>query len=270
MRSSKTIQCSESHGSGEPIQNWPNSSSEAYQNDVTSECKRPNRERHSWIFFAIGDERYFSRAVGLVNLNSGIQAGSEGGVPEFSMWPFVADTYNVFGYILRGERPTFLRFAAEQLPNAVVNVTTWVNFTHSALTPVVEDLNRSVPVAIASQQDVSDASQLAKAIRATHSRTVLDNDVVESARRAVDEACAFVERELPNYSPTVMLSDDGVVMLQWRSPDTGVLLIFTGDGTGSFSIKKPGGRYSEGTEEFSIAGAIPVDARAAIDSIVSS
>jgi hypothetical protein len=67
-----------------------------------------------------------------------------------------------------------------------------------------------------------------------------------------------------------MISDDGIVMLQWRSADRGVLLIFTADGTASYSIKRAGGLYSTNREEFPLSDDLPVTVRSEIDTIVAS
>jgi hypothetical protein len=108
-------------------------------------------------------------------------------------------------------------------------------------------------------------SPLAKKIRAVYESTRLDQDDAESARRAVNDAIKFVDFNLPGREPLVMLSDDGVLSLQWRLGNWGVLLVFTGDGTGTYSIKQPGGSYAIGAKDFSLEHGLVEEVRAAID-----
>lgn len=107
-------------------------------------------------------------------------------------------------------------------------------------------------------------SVLADRIRAVYESTTLDEDFREPARRAVNDAIAFVDFNLPEGTPIVMLSDDGVLTLQWRLDDCGVMIVFTGDGTGTYSIKEPGGYYAVGAKEFNLAEGLDEQIRTAI------
>jgi hypothetical protein len=123
---------------------------------------------------------------------------------------------------------------------------------------------------VASPPEASGVSPLARMILEAHKGTSLDEDVVEEAQRAVDDACAFANREIPEQKPLVMVSDDGLVMLQWRNENSGVLLIFTGDGTGNYSIKCPGGSYTANNVEFLLADGLPAVVRSEIERIASA
>jgi hypothetical protein len=107
-------------------------------------------------------------------------------------------------------------------------------------------------------------SGLGDRIRAVYESTTLDEDALELARRAVNDAIAFVDYNLPEGTPIVMLSDDGVLTLQWRLDDRGVMIVFTGDGTGTYSIKEPAGYYAVGAKEFSLVEGLDEQIRAAI------
>jgi hypothetical protein len=108
-------------------------------------------------------------------------------------------------------------------------------------------------------------SALAKRIRTEYESTQLDRDAAEAARRAVNDAIRFVDFNLPGGEPLVMLSDDGVLSLQWRLGDRGVMLVFTGDATGTYSIKEPGGFYATGAEDFPLERGLVEKVRAAMD-----
>jgi hypothetical protein len=109
-------------------------------------------------------------------------------------------------------------------------------------------------------------SGLAKRIRAVYENTELDEDAVGSTRRAVNDAIRFVDFSLPRGEPLVMLSDDGVLSLQWRLGNRGVMLVFTGDGTGTYSIKEPEGSYAVGAKDFRLEDGLIEEVKAAIDS----
>ena len=113
-------------------------------------------------------------------------------------------------------------------------------------------------------------SPVAAAISNAVAKCALDDDARRDAQRAADEAGAFATRELSTDSPRVMIADDGTVMLQWRNADRGVLLLFTGDGTASYSIKHAGGLYATNRAEFSLKDRLPAKVRSAIDEVVGS
>jgi len=108
-------------------------------------------------------------------------------------------------------------------------------------------------------------SSLSKKIRDAYQSAQLDHDAAETARRAVNDAIRFVDFNLPGGEPLVMLSDDGVLSLQWRFGNLGVMLVFTGDGTGTYSIKQPGGSYAIGAKDFRLEDGLAEEVRAAID-----
>ncbi len=82
----------------------------------------------------------------------------------------------------------------------------------------------------------------------------------------MNQAVSFADTYLRDQSPSIML-DDGMLALQWRGVNHGVLLVFSGDGTATYSIKRPGGQYATSGVEFQLAGEMPMDVREAIDSL---
>lgn len=97
----------------------------------------------------------------------------------------------------------------------------------------------------------------------------LDEEAQPVARQALADATALVPT-FPDFSPSVLLSDDGIVTLQWRaSTDRGVALVFAGDGTATYAAKTQGGSYAGNNKEFVIAGGLPDEARSAIETLIT-
>jgi hypothetical protein len=112
-----------------------------------------------------------------------------------------------------------------------------------------------------------DKSSLAERITAAFASTQIEDEAEEAAIRARDEAAAFVKREFPSAKPTVDVSEDGTLTLQWRGPDRGVMLVFIGDETVAYSVKNAGGTYGASVRELRITDALPDDVRAAIEQL---
>jgi hypothetical protein len=161
----------------------------------------------------------------------------------------------------------FLRPYPRDINPSFINLSYAGNSSSGAVSEGFEDDAIAAPV---SPPEAPVVSPLARMIRAVHKRTSLDEDIAEEAKRAIDDAWAFANRELSEENPFVMVSDDGLVMLQWRDESSGVLLIFTGDGTGNYSIKRPGGSYTANNVEFSLSDGLPAVVRSEIERIVSA
>jgi hypothetical protein len=210
-----------------------------------------------------------ANTVGVLALNAGTSWDETGNLLQSDKWPFLADPFNLMGLLLRGDQSAFLTASTSLSAGAFNNLFACSGIASEDRKPVIGFLSGSSFLGD-SRSDISESSPLVRTIRIVHARAVLESGAAETAQRAVGDACAFVERAIPNYRPSVMLSDDGAVLLQWRKADRGVLLIFTGDGTANFSLKEPGGRYTSGGDEFSIAGSVPTKIKAAIDRVVAS
>ena len=216
----------------------------------------PNLPSNVWvgpIYQAVFNSS--GRAIGIFNFDSGIAENLMSDLPKVQITPFVSEL-EVFGLIPAGERLKFLLPAPARSTDLLTYYSGWTTSAEQ------QDQSSNLgPIAF--------ASRLAKSILAQQKKTVLEDEAIEIAQRSVNDACVFVERELPDAAPSVMLSDDGVLMLQWRNADQGVLLIFTGDGTGSVSIKLRGGIYSVPGDDFSIDDKLPASAQDAIAGIVN-
>jgi hypothetical protein len=98
-------------------------------------------------------------------------------------------------------------------------------------------------------------------------RTSVDPEYSQAAQLATRDAAEFARREFPNSSPHIELSDDGVLTLQWVAPEKGLILVFTGDGTATHSIKTPGRFYATSGKEFELSTGLPVEVRDALREI---
>jgi hypothetical protein len=96
---------------------------------------------------------------------------------------------------------------------------------------------------------------------------MIDQAAILDAERAVAQAVAFSRRVLSGRHPLIDMSEDGVLTLQWRQRDRGVLLIFTGDSTVGCSMRRPGSPYSADNVTIGVEESLPSDLTLAIDQI---
>lgn len=113
----------------------------------------------------------------------------------------------------------------------------------------------------------SKSSSLALAIEAMLERTPIEPEHKEVARTAVSEGAAIARREFPDARPYIALTEEGILTLQWQSPGKGLMLVFTGDGTATYSIKELGGWYTTDAREFALDSGLPSEVRTAIREI---
>ena len=71
-----------------------------------------------------------------------------------------------------------------------------------------------------------------------------------------------------DYEPRVMISDDGILTLQWQHNELGVALLFAGDGTVSIAFRSPGRFYAEGGIEVSVDEPLPAEFHEALRRII--
>jgi hypothetical protein len=173
------------------------------------------------------------------------------------VWPFDISPFSIVGLISKGSRIGMVELLGR-------DAYTYINTTNVTLRYASESIEGQGR----SRQPVRDFdSTAAKSIRLVRKRVNLDDDAIEIADRAVEEACEFVNREIPDESPIAMVFDDGTVVLQWRRGDSGALLIFPGDGTVTFSTKRSGGQYTPDGIELSISESLPKLVRTTISSL---
>jgi hypothetical protein len=100
-------------------------------------------------------------------------------------------------------------------------------------------------------------SSLAGRIQRLRDDVFLEPASEKQADAAISDAVEFVQRELPDGRPRVQLTEDGVITLQWRNEDVGVLMVFAGGGTVTYSIRTPGTSYASGARELSLQSPLP-------------
>lgn len=105
-------------------------------------------------------------------------------------------------------------------------------------------------------------------IRSTLDSGKIDDEDVAAAARSVEEAIAFLRRNNLPGRPRVMMSDDGVLTLQWRNDTVGAALIFAGDGTVSVAVKNAEKSYSTSLKDLPLDAAVPVEFVDTVEAIV--
>lgn len=101
-------------------------------------------------------------------------------------------------------------------------------------------------------------------------QTVVDHEYLDKARAAKDQAMSFVRRNRLTGNPRVMMSDDGVLTLQWRNGANGAALIFPGDDTVSFAVKNARQMYSENSmDDAPLNAPLPEEFRHALRALVA-
>jgi hypothetical protein len=98
---------------------------------------------------------------------------------------------------------------------------------------------------------------LADLVRSERGTAVIGSDFISTADTAVSDALTFAGRLQFPKLPVAMLSDDGVLTLQWRREGYGAALIFAGDAEVSIAFNRPGQRYTENGIEISIHDELP-------------
>jgi hypothetical protein len=113
-------------------------------------------------------------------------------------------------------------------------------------------------------------SALASKIRAVKAATIFDDDAKADGERALAEAVSFVNHYIPRATPRIMISSDGVILLQWQTESDGVALVFPGDGCVVFSMKSSNHNYTDSGIEFGLNDSLPTILKSKIGSLNSS
>lgn len=111
---------------------------------------------------------------------------------------------------------------------------------------------------------------LAERIHRITSDFAVEPEIAESIEIAKSQAINFALAELPaELEALVNLSEDGVLTLQMRSPNKGILVMFTGDEVATYAVKSLGGHYATNIKEFDVAKGPPRNLRKAIDLVIN-
>jgi len=151
-------------------------------------------------------------------------------------------------------------------PTTLFNCDHWTSFTHTQ-TRVANNVAQLFDVdAISSALKVWTLSQIERRPESTaikfqaalhRVRSTLTADENALAAAAVDEAMQTL-RHIDTLEPWVGVNAEGAALVQWRGETSGVLLVFTGDGTFTASVKRDAkARYVDDAEEYSVAVEFP-------------
>lgn len=99
--------------------------------------------------------------------------------------------------------------------------------------------------------------QLERLIIQERQTAPIDDDSKAFADAAVHDSLELVRRLNLSGADNIMISEDGIVSLQWRKGDHGAAMLFTGDGKVSVSLAAPGKLYSQQPIQTAVSGALP-------------
>jgi hypothetical protein len=100
-------------------------------------------------------------------------------------------------------------------------------------------------------------------------RAQVEAGSVAQADLAVGDAISLVQRTGLSSDPNVMLSDDGILALQWQSGELGVALLFAGDGVASIAFRRPGQLYADNGVDISVDEDLPESFKIVLSAILS-
>lgn len=118
-----------------------------------------------------------------------------------------------------------------------------------------------------SQREPQYISDLSRKIQTAYSDEFenLDDDAKITAVGALKDALSLSASIRNCGNPSVFLSEEGNIGVQWRSVDRGLLIIFAGDGLATYSQKENGSHYSNNIVEFDPTSGVSDEVRNAID-----
>jgi hypothetical protein len=99
--------------------------------------------------------------------------------------------------------------------------------------------------------------QLERAIIREQASSIVEEDSRAFAEAAVRDALTTVRRLDLRGATNVMISEDGILSLQWQLGEIGAAIVFTGDGKVSISVASPGTFYSHNAQQLSVAEPFP-------------
>jgi hypothetical protein len=96
-------------------------------------------------------------------------------------------------------------------------------------------------------------------------RSTLSDEEFAAAEHAIADARQTMASLHFASTPLIWVNDEGVAAVQWESWPSGVLLVFTGDGTFTASVRDSGRkRYINGAREYAVSAGIPPELSEAI------
>lgn len=74
---------------------------------------------------------------------------------------------------------------------------------------------------------------------------------------AISDAATLIRNNDLQGSPQILLSDDGLLTIEWHRGNRGAMLLFAGDGIVTIAIRRPGVGYAENGEDAPLDGKLP-------------
>ena len=113
-------------------------------------------------------------------------------------------------------------------------------------------------------------SNLVGLIDAERHAATVDPNCIEIADAATRDAIIMVRNHELGGNPNVLLSEDGILALQWQRGEYGVALLFAGDGFASISFRRPGQFYAENGLDVALSDDLPRSFNDALKTILSA
>ena len=112
-------------------------------------------------------------------------------------------------------------------------------------------------------------NKLADLIAVQRVAAYVDPDKAVIADAATRDATTMLASTNFGGTPRVMLSDDGILAVQWERGQFGVALLFAGDGIASISFRKPGQFYAENGVDVLISEELPQSFYEALSAVLA-
>lgn len=74
---------------------------------------------------------------------------------------------------------------------------------------------------------------------------------------AMSDAASLIRRNDLSGNPQIVISDDGILTIEWHRGDHGVVLLFAGDESVAISFRSPGIGYAENEMRVSVHNTLP-------------
>ena len=113
--------------------------------------------------------------------------------------------------------------------------------------------------AIVAQVRTISSLRLERRVSLERQSSPIDDDSLIYADNAVRDALQVIRRCNLSDAENVLLSEDGILSIQWRNLTSGAAMVFTGDGKIAASVATPGKLYSQKPLQFRVTDPLPQD-----------
>lgn len=104
-----------------------------------------------------------------------------------------------------------------------------------------------------------DRSEVERRIEVAHLTSGVETQDANRAELVKQELKEFV-RKFPKFSgASVSMNDEGVGILQWKTSEIGLALIFSGQGAATIAVRDRDRQYLDGRAKFDLSGGAPTE-----------